>query len=45
MGAVNNGFFGVKEWRGNCGPPSIFGFFSASAAAGWGVDNLSLLDV
>ncbi len=25
MGAMNNGFFGVKEWRGNCGPPSIFG--------------------
>jgi hypothetical protein len=43
VGAVNNGFFGVKEWRGNRGPPPIFGFFSASA--GWGVDILSLLDV
>ena len=41
--AANDGFFGVKEWHGSCDPPSIFGFFSASAS--WGVAILSLLDV
>jgi hypothetical protein len=43
VGAANDGFFGVKEQRGNRGPPSILGFFSASA--GWEVAILSLLDV
>ena len=41
VGAVNGGFFGVKERRGYLAPPSIFGFLLASA--GCGVAILSLL--
>ncbi len=40
VGAANDGFFGMKEWRGYLGPPSIF-----FASAGCGVAILSLLDV
>jgi hypothetical protein len=43
VGAAIDGFFGVKEWRGNCGPPLTFGFFSA--LAGLGVAMRSLMDV
>ena len=44
VGAVNDGFFGVKERCGYRGPPSIFSFLLGSASCGR-VAILSLLDV